>query len=167
MNFLLTDWFIPLLTYLITYLLCLQTNMNWQALWLEFSLFNVTLSKDLPFRQLQPLQHLHYGSTKAYIFGLLCAPVPSPLSRRWITVCALWLQCKTWVSAVLAEVLFTLFFTWNVTQNVRRTVSETKHSDTLWSSNTLTFKSIVNIVCVLAGLIIEMLLMVSSIYNTV
>ena len=40
---------------------------------LIFALFDVTLSRDMPFRQLQQLQRLHYGSTKAYLCSPLCS----------------------------------------------------------------------------------------------
>ena len=47
-------------------------------------------------------------------------PFLSPLPCRWrFVVHALWLQCETWVSAVLAGALLTLLFTWNVTQSVQ------------------------------------------------
>jgi len=89
------------------------------------SLFNVTSSGDVPFCQPQQLQRLHHGSTKAH----LCPPFLSPLPLRWrFVVRELWLQCETWVSAVLAEVLLTLFFAGIVTQSVQRAGNETKHS---------------------------------------
>ena len=81
------------------------------------SLINFASSWDVPFCQLQQLQHLHHGSIKAYV---PLFPFLSPLPRRWrFAVHALWLQCETWVSAVLAGALLTLFFTWNVTQSVQ------------------------------------------------
>ena len=52
-------------------------------------------------------------------FVLLRASFLSPLlCRWWFAVCALWLQCKTWESAVLTGILLTLFFGWNVTYSV-------------------------------------------------
>ena len=63
------------------------------------SLFNVASSRDIHFHQPQQLQCLHHGSTKV----LLCTLFLSPLLRRWqFVVFMLWLQCKTWVSAMLA-----------------------------------------------------------------
>jgi len=49
------------------------------------SLFNATLSGDVPFRQLQQLQCLHHGSTKAH----LCSPLYSiPFSTTaLVTIC--------------------------------------------------------------------------------
>jgi len=41
-----------------------------KAMGLIFSLFNVALSQDVPFRQLLQLQYSHHGSTKAYLFVL-------------------------------------------------------------------------------------------------
>ena len=44
--------------------------------------------------------------TMVLILVFLCAPFLSPLLCRWqYAVCALWLQCEAWVSAVLAEAL--------------------------------------------------------------
>ena len=54
-----------------------------------------------------------------FIFVLPCAPFLSPLLLWWqFVVCTLWLQCETWVSAVLAGALLILFFTWNVTLSI-------------------------------------------------
>ena len=82
------------------------------------SLFNVSLSQDVPFPQLQQLQCLHHGS-------LLCAPFLSPLLRRWQFVAhVLWLRCKTRVSAELAGALLTLFVAWSIAQHVQRARSK-------------------------------------------
>jgi len=78
------------------------------------SLFNIALSQGMSFCQLQQLQCLHHGFAKGYV--LLCAPFLSPLLYGWrFAVCALWLQCETWMSA---GALLALFFAWNVTQSV-------------------------------------------------
>jgi len=51
---------------------------------------------------------------------IIVLPFLSPLPHRWwFAVCVLWLQCKTWVSAMLTEALLMLFFAWNVTKSVR------------------------------------------------
>ena len=43
-------------------------------------------------------------------FVLLCAPFLSPLlCRWWFVVCALRLQCETWINAVLGGALLTVF----------------------------------------------------------
>jgi len=76
-------------------------------------------------------------------FVLPCAPFLSPLLCRWqFVVHMLWYQCKIWESAVLVGALLTLFFAWNVTWSIQRVGSKTKHSNTLWSSDTPIFKSI-------------------------
>jgi len=51
--------------------------------------------------------------------------------------------CRTWANAVLAEVLLMLFFAQNVAQIIQRAGSEMKRSDTLWSSDTPTFKLVI------------------------
>ena len=74
------------------------------------------------FCQLQQLQCLHYGSTKAY----LCSPMSSILSaqlHRWLFTIHEWhyirLQYETWYESVeLTGALLKLFFAWNVTRNV-------------------------------------------------
>ena len=88
----------------------------------------------------------------------------------------LWLQCETWASAVLAEALLTLFFAWNVSQSVQRAGNEIKHSNTPWSSDTPTFKSIngvqaltieLSVFFIMVGLIMERLFILFSIYSAV
>ena len=107
---------------------------------------------------------------------LLCVPFLYPLLCRWrFLVHALWLKCKTWVSAVLAGALLTLFFAWNVTQSVRSSWKQSivVHRDRVahrlfWLINgarTLTIKH--SIFSVMAGLIAEMIFMLLSIYNVV
>ena len=72
-------------------------------------------------------------------FVLLCIPFLSPLAQRWrFAVCALWLRCKTRVSAEPAGALQTLFFAWNTVQHIWTTRSETNP----WPSNTPTLKLI-------------------------
>ena len=60
---------------------------------------------------------INRGSSTACIVVLpiilLCTPFLSQLDR--FVVCSLWLQCETWVIAVLAGALLKLFFAWNVT----------------------------------------------------
>ena len=134
-----------------------------------FVLFNITLSRDVPFCQPHCITVL-----LKLTFVLLCSPFLSPLLRRWrFALCALWLRCKTRVNAVLVGALLTLSFTWNVVQSVQRVRSELKHSG---SSDTPTFKSInwahiltidYSLFSVMVGLIVEMLFMLLSIYNTV
>ena len=88
-------------------------------------------------------------------------------NRRWqFAVRVLWFQRETRVSAELAGALLTLFSAWNVAQHVRRARSKTKSSDTSWSSDKLTFKSINeahtltierSVLYIMAGLIVEIL----------
>ena len=83
----LTDWLIPLLMPSDKH-----NSMMAIATGLISSLLNVASSRVVPFRQLQQLQCLHHGSTKAH----LCSLFLSPLLRRWrLAVYALWLQCET------------------------------------------------------------------------
>ena len=129
----LTVW----LTDLLTYLLIPSDKHNLImaiATALISSLFNVTSSQDMPFRQLQQLQCLYHGSSEL-TFVLLCAPLPR---RWWFVVHALWLWCKTRAS----RALLTLFLTWNIAQHLWTARSKTRHSNTPWSSYTPTFKSI-------------------------
>jgi len=73
------------------------------AIALISSLLNVTSSWDVPFRQ---LQWSHHGSTIIYC----CTPFLSLLVHRWqFAVRALWLWCKTRVSAEPAGAFFLLF----------------------------------------------------------
>ena len=63
----------------------------------------------MPYHQLLELQCLHHGSRKAYLCSPL-SPFLSPLLCKWrFAVSVLWLQCKTWVSAVLAGTFLMLF----------------------------------------------------------
>ena len=71
------------------------------------SLFNVALFQDVPFHQLQLLQYLHPGSTKAYVCSSLFS-IPSstilfvvPLRHSFM---------EDLVTAVIAEVFFMLLF---------------------------------------------------------
>jgi len=60
----------------------------------------------------------HRGSTKAYLCPHLCSISFSIIV--WVMIAQmLWLQCETWVSAVLAGVFLTLFFAWNVTKSIQ------------------------------------------------
>ena len=76
------------------------------------------------------------------------------------------------MQSYVAGVLFTFSFAWNVAQYVWRARSETKHSDTPWSSDTPNFKLINevhtltikhSVFSVMAGLIVEILFMLFSI----
>ena len=54
------------------------------------------------------------------IFVLLCAPIPSPFPRKWwFAERALWLWCKTWVSAEQPGVLLATQ-AWNLHHSVCR-----------------------------------------------
>jgi len=60
-------------------------------------------------------------------FVLLCIPFLSPLPHRWqFAVHAQWLRCETWVSAVLAGALVTLFFAWNGSQWRNQTFADAR-----------------------------------------
>ena len=72
-----------------------------------------------------------------------------------------------------SRALLTLFLSWNIAQSVQGARSELKRSG---SSDTPTFKSIIgvhalmidySVLSVMARLIVEVLLMLFSIYNTV
>ena len=75
-----------------------------KAIGLTSSLFNVTLSRDMPFCQLQQFRCLHHESTRAY----LCSPFHSLLyTTRW------WFEhhfIKDLVATVIAEVFIMLSF---------------------------------------------------------
>ena len=58
------------------------------------SLFNVALSRDMPFSQLQQLQCLHHGFTEAYLY---C----SPLSSIAFSTAAYVMICGTRVMALV------------------------------------------------------------------
>jgi len=94
------------------------------------SLFNVALSIDVPFCQLQQLQCLHHGSKKL-TFVLLCTPFLSPLPRN-ITICGTHTMAsvqdlgKCSVSRGASYVILCL----ECQPNVRRAGSETKRNDT-------------------------------------
>ena len=77
---------------------------------LIFALFDVTSSRDVPFHKPQQIQCLYHGSTKAY----LCSPLFSiPFSNLRYACYGFSVRL-----AVLAGVLLTLFFAWNVSQHV-------------------------------------------------
>ena len=171
-----TNWLTDWLTYSLIMPSDKHNPITARAMDFIFALIGIVLSQDVPFRQPQQLQHLHHGFIKAY----LCfhrAPFLSPLPRRWrFVVRALWLQCETCASAVLAGALLKLFFAWNVALRVLRAGSEMKHSDAPWSSNTPTFKLITgahtlmirhSIFPIIAELIVEILFMLFSVYNVV
>ena len=110
-NFLLTEWLIDWLTNLLmpsdkhNSILAIATGLIFHCSTL---LCPETISYSSSNTCIMVLPYL--------AFVLLCTPFLSPLPCRWrLAARALWLQCKTWVSAVLAGVLQTLFFAWNVT----------------------------------------------------
>jgi len=132
----LTDWLIDWLTDLLMPS-DKRNSIMAIATALISSLLNVASSQDVPFRQPQQLQCLHHGSNKTF----LCSPFLSPLACRWrFAIHILWLRSETRVSEELPRELLMLFLAWNVAQHVRTAGSETKHSNTPWSNNTLTFK---------------------------
>jgi len=70
------------------------------------------------------------------------------------------------------ETLLALFFAWNVSQHIRRVRNKTKQSDTPRSStprssDTPTFQQLKIPFVVKAGLIVEILFMLFSVYNAV
>ena len=111
----------------------------------------------------------HIMVLQKFTFVLLCDPFLSPLACRWrFAVCALWLQCKTKVSAELAGALLMLFSTWNVTQHAWKARGEMKHSQvTRHDQVTCPLLKSVNEACtltvehsifsIMAGLIVEIL----------
>ena len=112
--YLLTGW----LTDFLTYWLMPSEKHNSilaKATGLISSLFNVALSQGMSFCQLQQFRCLHHGSAKGYLCSPLCS-IPFSTIYGWrFAVCALWLQCETWMSA---GALLALFFAWNVIQSV-------------------------------------------------
>ena len=140
------------------------------------SLLDVASSQDVSFYQPQQLHCLHHGSTETYLCSPLCS-IPFSLTMKVMiygTHVMLWLWCETRVNAELARALLMLFLAWNIAQHVRRARSDSKRSNTPWPSDTPTFKSI-NEACTLtiehtvfsmmAGLIVELVFMLFSIYN--
>jgi len=82
-----------------------HNSITAQAMGLISSLFNVALSRDVPFHQPLQLQYLHHGSTKAY----LSSPFLSPLLHWWQYALALLHGfMEDLVTAVIAEVFNTL-----------------------------------------------------------
>ena len=140
------------------------------------SLLDVASSQDVSFYQPQQLHCLHHGSTETYLCSPFCS-IPFSLTMK-VTICGthvmLWLRCETRVNAELAGVLLTLFLAWNIAQHVKRARSDLKRSNTPWPSDTPTFKSI-NEACTLtikhtvfsmmAGLIVEIVFVLFSVYN--
>ena len=125
------------------------------------SLFNVASSRDFVLLKLT--------------FVFLWTSFFSPLQRSWwFVVHALWLWCKTRVRTELAGALLTLFVAPYMLEELE--ANETKHSDTPWSSGTLTFKSI-NEACaltighsvffVMVGFIVEILFLLFCTYNAI
>jgi len=110
-------------------------------------------------------------------FVLFWAMFLYPLLRRWqFTIHTLCFQCKNRVSAELAGVFLTLFFTWNVAQHIRKARSKIKHSHTPWVSSTPSFKMMNevwaltiehSVFSVMAALIVEILFMLFSVYSPV
>jgi len=85
------DWLTDSLTPLLMHL-DKRNSITAKAIGSISSLFNVSSSGDVPFRQPLQLQCYYHGSTKAH----LCTPSLSPLPRRWqLAVHALWLRCET------------------------------------------------------------------------
>ena len=137
-------------------------------------LFNFTSSRDLHFCQPQQLQCLYLILMLAsWFYQSLSFLFLSPLQCRWwFAVYTLWLQCETWVSAVLAGAFLILFFAWTVPKVFKVVGNEMQwHSSVMeWHNHFLmdywdrcldnwTFF----IFSIMAGLIAEKL----SIYNTV
>ena len=101
-----TDW---LSDYLIDCLMPSDkcNSITTRAMDLISSLFNVILSRDVPFHQLLQLQYLHHGSTKTY----LCSWFLSPLPHRWrFMVAPLHGFVEDLVIALIAEVFNSLSF---------------------------------------------------------
>ena len=134
------------------------------------SLFNIASSGGVPFTN-----HSNFNACIMKLtFALFYAPFLSPLLLSWqLVMRRLWLQCKTWVSAVLTISLLTLFFAWNVTQSVWRAGSKMKCSHLYWGWVTHLIAgahaSMVeySIISILTELIVEIIFMLFSVYNTV
>ena len=105
-------------------------------------------------------------------FVLLCTPFFSPLLHKWRSaVCALWLRCETYVSAMLAGALLTLFFAWNGSQNSKswkqNKVWYACKGDTTTSISITGARSLTIVHSVFFVMIIKILFMLFSVYNTV
>ena len=83
------------------------------------SLFNLTSSRDVPFRQPQQLQCSHHGSSKI-IFVFLCTAK--------VAICGTCLMASVQDKGKCraAGVLLTLVFAWNAVQHVQTIRSKTK-----------------------------------------
>ena len=116
------------------------------------------------------LKHKMWHLTLKYHWRILQWPTPwcshYHVGDDFSVICTLKLQCETWVSAVLARILLTLFFARNATQNVWNSWKQRVviHCDWVTYSLfdwylrcTLAIKYLV--LSVMAGLIAEMLFM--------
>ena len=106
-------------------------------------------------------------------FVLLCSPFLSWLRHRWqFVLIALWLQCEIWGSTELAGALLTLFIAWNAVQSSWKWCIVMYRN---WAAHLL-FWLLIGVralatehseFSVKAGLIVEMLFMLSFVYNAV
>jgi len=77
------DWLIHSLTHSLTNMLSDKHNsITTKAMGLNFALFDIASSQNMPFYQLQQLQYFCHGSTKL-TFVLLYTLFISPLPHRW------------------------------------------------------------------------------------
>ena len=135
------------------------------------SLFNVASSGDMPFHQLQQLQCLYHGSTEAY----LCSPLSSiPLSiAAQVKICGMHImasvrdqgKCRASRGAsydviLRLEYLSNMFEKQNEAQCDEQLLSDMSTFKLINNFNDLTFR-----ISVLAGLIVELLFMLFSVYN--
>ena len=87
--------------------------------WPDFALFNVAHAS-LPTAAAPMLASWFYQSYISFVLhSFLYCCVGDDLQYM------LWLQCKTWVSSMLAGALL-MFFAWNVTQSIQRSELESK-----------------------------------------
>jgi len=135
------------------------------------SLFNVASSRNVPFRQPQQLQCSHHGFTRKY----LCSPLFSiPFSLSVKVTIWLWLRCETMVSAKLAgALLYVILFLercitcWNSYSRSKQSVVIKWHTHFKLINKVCTLTIKHSKFSVMAGLIIELLFVLLSIYYAV
>ena len=149
-----------------------HSSITTKVMGLIFALFNVTLSQGVPFCQLQQLQHLHHE--KAYLCSTLCFIYFFTATK--VTICGMHIMASVWDLGECSASRGTSFVIFCLECVVQRTGSGMKHYNTPWSSDTPIIKSITgactstiehSVFSIMARLIVEMLFILFSIYNTV
>jgi len=174
-SFLLNDWLIDSLTPLL--MPSDKHNLiTTIATALISSLFNVVSSGDVSFHQPRQLRCLHHGSTKAY----LCSPLYSiPFSFTvQVTICGTFVMAsvRDLGKCSASKVRFLRYCLLGMLARHSKSWKRNEaRKDTLCKGDTSTFISIIgecaltithSVFSVMAGLIVEMLFMQFSVYNT-